>query len=145
MIDHELDSMLAVQSREILDEHFVLNAKIAKATGLPADRSPVLFQEVLRFLHLISLSGEKLTPSRVVDDAWHEFILCTRAYADYCQAQFGRFIHHHPGGDEGVNRKQFIRTLELYRQYFGRPDPAFWGESVLASEACGSCENGVES
>ena len=35
-------------------------------------------------------------PSRIVDDAWHEFILCTRAYEDYCDQAFGRFIHHTP-------------------------------------------------
>jgi hypothetical protein len=143
LIGHELESTLAVQSRDMLSGHVVLNAKIAKATDLPGDRIPVVFQEVLRFLHLISLSGERLTPSRIVDDAWHEFILCTRLYADYCQAQFGRFIHHHPGGDETVNRKQFRRTIELYRQYFGPPDPAIWGEGVQDADACGSCESGV--
>lgn len=144
MIGHELESTLAVQSRDLLREHPVLNRKIAGATRLPDEQVPVVFQEVLRFLHLISLSGERLTPSRVVDDAWHEFILCTRLYADYCQAQFGRFIHHHPGGDETVHRKQFRRTIELYLQYFGSPDPEFWGEGTRGADACGACDSGVE-
>jgi hypothetical protein len=35
-------------------------------------------------------------PSKVVDTAWHEFILDTRAYARWCKAAFGHFLHHHP-------------------------------------------------
>lgn len=35
-------------------------------------------------------------PSRVVDTAWHEFILHTQAYQTWCQAAFGRMLHHSP-------------------------------------------------
>ena len=35
-------------------------------------------------------------PSRVVDEAWHEFITFTRAYDEFCQRAFGRFLHHEP-------------------------------------------------
>jgi hypothetical protein len=35
-------------------------------------------------------------PSQVVDVAWHEFILFTRAYEKFCQATLGRFLHHVP-------------------------------------------------
>ena len=35
-------------------------------------------------------------PSQVVDDAWHEFILFTRAYNDFCRQGLGRFLHHTP-------------------------------------------------
>jgi hypothetical protein len=35
-------------------------------------------------------------PSVVVDEVWHEFVLHTREYADFCDAAFGRFLHHEP-------------------------------------------------
>ena len=35
-------------------------------------------------------------PSRVVDDAWHEFILFTKSYNSFCKRGFGRFLHHTP-------------------------------------------------
>jgi hypothetical protein len=35
-------------------------------------------------------------PSQVVDDLWHEFILYTRNYQDFCQRAFGQFLHHTP-------------------------------------------------
>jgi hypothetical protein len=35
-------------------------------------------------------------PSQVVDDLWHEFILYTRAYEEFCEKAFGGFFHHTP-------------------------------------------------
>lgn len=35
-------------------------------------------------------------PSRVVDVAWHEFILFTQAYQEFCQHGIGSFLHHMP-------------------------------------------------
>ncbi|MCO5979156.1 glycine-rich domain-containing protein [Ideonella oryzae] len=33
-------------------------------------------------------------PSQVVDDLWHEFILYTRHYQQFCRRAFGGFLHH---------------------------------------------------
>ncbi len=35
-------------------------------------------------------------PSQVVDVAWHEFILDTRAYQKFCSEALGEFLHHIP-------------------------------------------------
>jgi hypothetical protein len=35
-------------------------------------------------------------PSQAVDVLWHEFILYTKAYDDFCRKAFGRFLHHTP-------------------------------------------------
>lgn len=35
-------------------------------------------------------------PSQVVDAAWHEFILSTRAYESWCKVAFGKLLHHSP-------------------------------------------------
>jgi hypothetical protein len=35
-------------------------------------------------------------PSKVVDAAWHEFILHTQAYALWCESAFGKLLHHTP-------------------------------------------------
>ncbi|MEV3906081.1 hypothetical protein AB0K11_27515 [Mycobacterium sp. NPDC050551] len=37
-------------------------------------------------------------PSHAVDEAWHGFILCTARYSAFCEAAYGRFLHHHPEG-----------------------------------------------
>ncbi|CAA2107774.1 glycine-rich domain-containing protein [Variovorax paradoxus] len=35
-------------------------------------------------------------PSKVVDTAWHEFILHTQGYQNWCKAAFGGTLHHSP-------------------------------------------------
>jgi hypothetical protein len=37
-------------------------------------------------------------PSHAVDEAWHGLILCTARYSAFCDAAYGRFLHHHPEG-----------------------------------------------
>ena len=48
-------------------------------------------------------SGRKFVamPSQVVDDLWHEFILYTKNYDDFCRKAFGRFMHHTPAAVMG--------------------------------------------
>lgn len=54
-------------------------------------------------------------PSHAVDEAWHGFILCTAAYARFCAAAYGRFLHHHPDGSgpasAGGMEQQLGRTV----------------------------------
>lgn len=47
-----------------------------------------------------ALGGEQVIgmPSHAVDEAWHGLILCTARYAAFCEAAYGRFLHHHPEG-----------------------------------------------
>ncbi len=52
-------------------------------------------------------------PSRVVDDAWHEFILMTRQYKSFCEKGFGNYVHHEPNqADAEQNSAALGRTLE---------------------------------
>ncbi len=54
-------------------------------------------------------------PSRAVDEAWHGLILCTARYAAFCEAAYGRFLHHHPEGSGsgagGSMTDQLSRTV----------------------------------
>jgi hypothetical protein len=66
------------------------------------------------FFHICREAGPMIVamPSQVVDVAWHEFILSTRAYQEFCQKAFGRFLHHSPAeamkqtgkGQDGIKR-----------------------------------------
>lgn len=62
-----------------------------------ADRQRVL--DGLREYFAVSIlaRGRRVAmPSQAVDTAWHEFILSTRAYQQYCRQALGRFLHHTP-------------------------------------------------
>ena len=56
--------------------------------------------------HLRSQRQFVAMPSRVVDAAWHEFILHTRAYEAWCGVAFGKLMHHTPAEVLGRDPKR---------------------------------------
>ena len=82
-----------------------------------------LVARALRQFFLVYLkSGFKhiSMPSQVVDDLWHEFILYTKNYEQFCQKAFGRYMHHTPAevlgagqrSNEGLRRTWWFACLE---------------------------------
>ncbi|MEC5384362.1 hypothetical protein VVD49_01435 [Uliginosibacterium sp. H3] len=58
-----------------------------------------LVSKGLRQFFLAYLKGGRQyvsMPSQVADDLWHEFILYTRNYQQFCRKAFGGFLHHTP-------------------------------------------------
>lgn len=76
------------------------------------DLTPAQREQVVRGLrqfflvHLRSDCDYVSMPSRVVDDLWHEFILYTREYRDFCSRAFGKFLHHLPSAALSPVRKR---------------------------------------
>ena len=129
-------------ARELLDTEPLLLDKIQASVQMPAEKAKALLVEALRFLHLVAFFNRRLTPAQPVDLAWHEFILFTRLYATFCSHKFGRFIHHHPGGKDAENRKNFTKTLQHYILTIGPPPPVFWGPQaaeMYQDAQCGNC------
>lgn len=50
------------------------------------------------YFQVCQLAGRRnlAMPSQAVDVAWHEFILFTRLYKEFCRKALGRFLHHVP-------------------------------------------------
>lgn len=55
-------------------------------------------------------------PSQVADDLWHEFILYTKNYEQFCKQAFGRFLHHTPAAvlDQARRNNDGIRRCWRY-------------------------------
>ncbi|WP_299947842.1 hypothetical protein [uncultured Microbulbifer sp.] len=55
------------------------------------------------YFYICHQAGKRIVamPSQAVDVAWHEFILFTRAYKQFCRKAQGRFLHHTPA--EGMH------------------------------------------
>lgn len=88
--------------------------------------------EYKRFICLAVLCDHGVTPSFVVDEVWHTHLIFTRSYWEEMGDLVGKLIHHDPGqgepGDEAHFARQYERTLEAYRKYFGEEPPAdIWG------------------
>ena len=55
-------------------------------------------------------------PSKLVDLAWHEFILCTREYHEFCEHAFGKYLHHTPNRNdtsEKTKDRALARTWKM--------------------------------
>jgi hypothetical protein len=77
----------------------VLREKLREEHPDLTEREAAAVLEGLRAWFMVALHADGATigmPSRVVDDAWHTFILLTRHYAEFCDEAFGRFLHHAP-------------------------------------------------
>ncbi|MGB1868790.1 MAG: glycine-rich domain-containing protein [Porticoccaceae bacterium] len=71
---------------------------------LSLDQINQCLEQLREYFHLCNIAMSKSKtkpqqvgmPSKVVDQAWHEFILFTKQYEGFCQQAFGRFLHHTP-------------------------------------------------
>jgi hypothetical protein len=75
-------------------------------------------QEVIKALKIYfkcyALKNEYIAmPSKVVDMLWHEFILNTREYQQFCQQAFRKFLHHTPTEIQSCS-KQIATTKMQY-------------------------------
>ena len=75
-----------------------LPAKMPKRRHLTRQDSALVAEGLRQFFLAYHYSGRRYVamPSKIADDLWHEFILYTRAYDDFCKKAFGGFLHHTP-------------------------------------------------
>ena len=79
----------------------------ARRPGLPAKDGQLVARALRQFFlaHLAAKRQFVSMPSQITDDLWHEFILYTRHYDDFCRRAFGRFMHHTPAVALGVGQQ----------------------------------------
>ncbi len=128
------------------------SVKLARAEGWSAAFAARVIEEYRRFLYLTQVSDRQVTPSQIVDAAWHMHLTFTRDYwEDLCPKVIGRPVHHQPcAGEEEMPRyrDQFAATKALYEAEFGAEPPAdIWGRNHVrtargfAIEEAGSITN----
>jgi len=97
-----------------------------------------LFREALRYLVLADSDPStswKMYSTRV-DEAWHQFVLFTVKYTEFCHDFFGGYRHHSPSnapsprsGPESrpdVEESTFDQFGRRYEQVFGEALPEVW-------------------
>src|SRR5262245_2445922 len=69
--------------------------------------------EFRRYLGLsVVVPGRVMMFSKHVDEVWHVCLLFSRLYAAWCDAAFGRFVHHEPAQAPDPDRQASWRTFE---------------------------------
>ena len=122
-----------------IKEQPLIIEKIHSQAEIAPNQAKTGLIEATKFLCLSAVSTETLTPSKRVDDVWHEMILFTRTYNDTCLQYFGTFIHHQPSDNIINESNQFQTTIKKYMDTFGDPNDFFWG--IEHHSKCGPCES----
>lgn len=88
------------EGRELIDDDLFarLTHRVAYDHGHAGGLAARIVDQALAFLAASAATGGglRLSPSPLVDDGWHAFILHTRDYAEFCERVAGRFLHHVP-------------------------------------------------
>ncbi|WP_405583244.1 hypothetical protein [Streptomyces sp. NBC_01092] len=83
----------------VTDTEFdTLAAFCADEYGLERCAADRVVDQALALVYVMGTTGEgaAMAPSQLVDPGWHTLILHTGWYADWCERQFGYFLHHQP-------------------------------------------------
>lgn len=67
-------------------------------------------------------------PSKLVDDAWHEFILDSVSYVEFCDQAFGEYLHHTPEETMGTPMRHALAdTIRAWdRSDRGKEESVLW-------------------
>ena len=108
------------------------SVKLARAEGWSPGFTKRVIGEYRRFLYLTQVAEGQVTPSEIVDRAWHVHLTFTRNYWDeLCAKVLDSPLHHEPcSGPSEMPRyeDQFAKTRALYRKEFGEDPPEdVWG------------------
>ncbi|WP_437899926.1 glycine-rich domain-containing protein [Sorangium sp. So ce124] len=118
---------------------FVISKLLMNKTVATEREAEALFRELVRYLWLVDSDRTRAYPmfSLRVDEAWHQFVLFTIEYADFCQRFFGRFLHHAPSNApvaHACREATWDEFADAYSALYGEPPPELWSD---ASSVCG--------
>lgn len=102
--------------------------KLARKLGWKTNFARRAVVEYKKFIYLGIVSDFVVTPSKVIDQVWHEHLLFSRAYRSFCDEVIEYPFDHNPEltpfeDQTATFRAQYADTLELYRTEFGSEPP----------------------
>ena len=110
----------AEKSFELFDFELKLLEEKTLQDGLFRSRKEYLeaFTEVKKFLWLCAANDRSYPMmSRGIDELWHQFILFTVEYHNFCDRYFGQYIHHAPAIASIPTPDSKEVVMEFFRAY----------------------------
>ena len=95
------------------------------------------FTEFKRYAGLFAAFKEPLGMlSKQVDEVWHQFILFTKKYHNFCDNFLGDYMHHVPGTpDSPVSPESKELFVKRYNEVFGDLHP-IWDRNAPCTNCC---------
>jgi hypothetical protein len=107
--------------------------KLAAKRGWKDSFALKAVSEYKKFIYLGVVSDFVVTPSEIIDKAWHQHILFSKAYRNFCSDVIEYEFDHTPELiplliQTGIYNAQYLDTLALYKKEFDMEPPAdIWG------------------
>lgn len=107
--------------------------KIMKKHRLPRAFTFRAIEEYKKFIYLGVVSDFVVTPSKYIDIIWHEHLLFSKGYREFCDEVIQYQFDHQPElvtmeDQTDIFTIQYLETLDLYRKEFGmEPPDNIWG------------------
>lgn len=123
-------------------DHPALKERMVVKTGWSEDFTSELFEEMKKFLYLCATNDGSMAPPEDIDEIWHNFILYTGDYADFCLNTVGMFLHHQPltvAQRASSDGSMIARTIAAAKAAFGEDLSEHWSFTKIP----GSCGPGV--
>ncbi|MFE2421489.1 hypothetical protein [Streptomyces hokutonensis] len=109
----------------------MLAAFCADEYGLERAVADRVVDQALALVFVMGSTGEgaSMAPSQQVDPGWHTLILHTDWYANWCQEQFGYFLHHQPNSKTRTGGLM-TQVVEKIRAAGFEVDKRLWGTAA---------------
>lgn len=109
--------------------------RITRDHGVSEKHAEIMLHGALDFLTLSSKHrGMQFTPSKEVDDAWHTFLLYSRAYSSFT-AGLGVRLFHEPNDGPMKHVGGYARTLRFMKDHGIAYDHRLWSEQALVGDS----------
>ena len=93
-------------------------------------------EEYKKFMYLATTSNQMVSPSEIVDIVWHQHLIFTQSYTDFC-ALLGKKIQHIPSTHNKEEQDKFLtakkHTTAIYESKFGKQPKLFWEYNSFAA------------
>jgi hypothetical protein len=80
-------------------------------------------------MYLAATSDFMVSPSEIVDKVWHQHLVFTQSYKEFCNI-IGKQIHHIPSTHNRAEFEKFNqakeRTVKFYNNIFGQQPKNIW-------------------
>jgi len=85
--------------------------------------------EYKKFMYLAATSKFMVSPSEIIDVVWHQHLIFTKSYQDFCKI-LGKQIQHIPSTHNREDYEKFFkakeRTINFYEKEFGLQPKNIW-------------------
>lgn len=129
-----LAKTMAYKNESVIERYMADNPSSTR------DDADAAWQGLLQFLVVCSLNKGSLTPSKIIDEMWHAFLLHMRDYEKFCLFSLRQMIYHDPAHDDSAFQYYAV-ARNCVIALFGEADVRAWPIHHKRYTRCVSCSS----